>query len=79
MHHEKLDGSGYPNGAKASEIPVQSRILAIADSFDAMTSERPYRAPLDERFAAGELINCSGSQFDPEIVDVFIKKVLKIS
>ena len=79
MHHERLDGSGYPNGADEFQIPLQSRILAIADAFDAMTSTRPYRQPVSDVSAARELIRCSGAQFDPKIVDVFVEKVLKIS
>lgn len=75
-HHERLDGSGYPNGIQSSEIPIQSKILAIADSYDAMTSERPYKKILSEDLVIEELKNNSGTQFDPDIVKVFIEKVL---
>jgi len=73
-HHERWDGKGYPNGIKGDEIPLESRIIAIADAFDAMTSSRPYRKEgmsLDQ--ARQELINCAGSQFDPELIDLIIK------
>lgn len=70
-HHERFDGRGYPDGLKAEQIPLLSRILSIADAFDAMTSERPYRAPLSQEKALQETIDCAGSQFDPEIVEVF--------
>ena len=76
-HHERLDGLGYPNGLKGDQIPLQSRILAVADSYDAMTSDRPYKDKLTEKKAVKELAKNAGSQFDAEIVDVFINKVLK--
>lgn len=72
-HHERWDGRGYPKGLKGEEIPLLSRIIAVADSFDAMTSDRAYRGALTVEKAAREVINCSGSQFDPEIVDAFIE------
>jgi diguanylate cyclase (GGDEF)-like protein/PAS domain S-box-containing protein/putative nucleotidyltransferase with HDIG domain len=71
-HHEKWDGSGYPNGLKGEEIPLDTRIITIADAYDAMTSERSYRKSLTEREAIGELKRCSGTQFDPLIVNVFL-------
>lgn len=71
-HHEWWDGRGYPLGLKGEEIPLECRILAIADAFDAMTSERPYRRKLSTEEALQELINCKGTQFDPELVDVFV-------
>jgi diguanylate cyclase len=74
-HHEKFDGSGYPNGAKGEEIPIESRIITIADAFDAMTGERSYRDSLSADDAAKEIKRCSGTQFDPQIVAVFINKV----
>lgn len=74
-HHEKFDGNGYPNGAKGVEIPIESRIIAIADAFDAMTGERSYRDSCSAEDAAKEIQRCSGTQFDPRIVDVFIDKV----
>lgn len=75
-HHERWDGTGYPKHLKGREIPLQSRIIAIADAFDAMTSERSYRNALSNRTAIEELYKKSGTQFDPELVTVFIRKVL---
>lgn len=73
-HHERMDGSGLPHGLAGDAIPREARIAAVADSFDAMTSLRPYRdaslTSVDR--ALGELRRCTGTQFDPEIVDVFI-------
>ncbi len=77
-HHEHYDGSGYPAGLSNREIPIGSRIIAVADTFDAMTSDRPYRRALTIREAIIELKRCSGSQFDPDIVHAFIE-VLKSS
>lgn len=75
-HHERWDGKGYPNGLAGENIPLVSRIISVADSFDAMTSERSYRSGLSQEEAISELRRCSGSQFDPEIVDVFVDKVI---
>jgi len=75
-HHERWDGRGYPKGLKGKEIPFQSRIIAIADAYDAMTSERNYRSALSEKVAIEELQKNTGIQFDPELVSVFIEKVL---
>ena len=75
-HHENWDGSGYPKGLKAEKIPVQSRILAVVDAYDAMTSERSFRSALPEAIAIEELQRYAGLQFDPELVRVFIKTVL---
>jgi putative nucleotidyltransferase with HDIG domain len=72
-HHERYDGRGYPDGLAGSEIPLGSRIICVADSFDAITSQRPYRRPLTFQEAVDEVVRCSGSQFDPEIVDAFLK------
>lgn len=71
-HHERWDGSGYPLGLVGKEIPIECRILAIADAFDAMTNERPYRSArlIDE--AVEEIQSCAGTQFDPELVTVFL-------
>jgi diguanylate cyclase (GGDEF)-like protein/putative nucleotidyltransferase with HDIG domain len=71
-HHEKWDGSGYPDGLKGEQIPLEARILAIADSFEAMTSARPYRPALSREETVEELRKGAGSQFDPNLVDVFI-------
>jgi putative nucleotidyltransferase with HDIG domain len=72
-HHEWFDGSGYPSGTKGEDIPLGARILAVADSFDAMISDRPYRKAMSDKKAVNELKGCSGSQFDPHIVEVFVK------
>lgn len=76
-HHERLDGTGYPYGLKENKIPLQSRILAIADSYDAMTSKRTYKNVLTKDLAVKELLRNSGTQFDADIVKVFIEDVLK--
>ena len=68
-HHEHLDGSGYPHGLRGDEIPIQSRIILVADAFEAMTSDRPYRAGRPMQDALTELRRCAGTQFDPEVVD----------
>ena len=73
-HHERFDGKGYPSGLKGEEIPIQARIIAIADAFDAMTSIRSYRKPISQAEAMEEIIRCSGTHFDPAIVDVFVRK-----
>ena len=75
-HHEKWDGTGYPKGLKGKEIPIQSRIIAIADSYEAMSSERNYCNALSEKDAIEELKKNAGIQFDPEIVRIFIEEVL---
>lgn len=72
-HHEKWDGSGYPEGLSGNEIPRLARILAVADAYVAMTNKRPYRDNLSPDKAKEELLKLSGMQFDPEIVDEFIK------
>jgi len=71
-HHENWDGSGYPRGLKGVQIPLLSRIISIVDTFDAMTNDRPYRKALGFKEALEEIKMCSGTQFDPEIVAVFI-------
>jgi putative nucleotidyltransferase with HDIG domain len=68
-HHENWDGSGYPKGLKGTDIPLASRVIMFADTFDAMTTKRPYRGPLDEAAVRSELVKCRGKQFDPEITD----------
>jgi HD-GYP domain-containing protein (c-di-GMP phosphodiesterase class II) len=70
-HHERFDGLGYPDGLRAEEIPVESRILAVVDAFVAMTEERPYAAARDPHTAAAELRAQRGSQFDPRVLDAF--------
>ena len=71
-HHERWDGSGYPDGLAGKNIPILARIVAVADAFDAMTSDRPYRAGKDMSEARQELSRCSGSHFDPEAVTAFL-------
>jgi diguanylate cyclase len=75
-HHENWDGSGYPNGLKGEAIQVEARIISIADAYDAMTSERSYKKGMSQEEAIKELKRCSGTQFDPGIVDVFVDSVL---
>jgi len=70
-HHEHYDGSGYPGGKSGDDIPIESRILAIADAYDAMTSPRPYRQQLSGKEALAEIRRCAGTQFDPELVGIF--------
>lgn len=72
-HHERYDGKGYPMGLKGDDIPLCARILAVADSFDSMTADRPYRSSPGVEFAINELKRCSGSQFDPRVVELFMK------
>lgn len=76
-HHERYDGTGYPYGLKANKIPFEARIIAIADTFDAMTNHRPYRNIVSKEIAVAEIEKCSGKQFDPDIVSVFIQMVLQ--
>ncbi|MFA7577435.1 MAG: HD domain-containing phosphohydrolase, partial [Candidatus Muiribacteriota bacterium] len=71
-HHERWDGKGYPDGLKGEEIPIGSRILSVADTFDAMTSNRSYRKALPEEIAVEEIKRCSGNQFDPKVVKAFL-------
>jgi len=75
-HHERYDGLGYPSGLSSTQIPLEARIICVADAFDAMTKVRPYRAPITKEVAAEELNRCAGSQFDPHIVEVFTHSVL---
>jgi len=77
-HHERWDGKGYPEGLMGTQIPLVSRILTIADSFDAMTSDRPYRRAISLEKAYEEMETNSGSQFDPELVPIFVEVVRKM-
>jgi diguanylate cyclase (GGDEF)-like protein len=72
-HHERYDGKGYPRGLQAEEIPIRARIISLADAYDAMISDRPYRKAFTHEQAIEEIIRCRGTQFDPMIVDIFIK------
>ena len=74
-HHEWFDGGGYPRGLSGQNIPLVGRIVAIADAYDAMTSDRAYRRALSHEVAIGEIERCSGTQFDPELGDAFVKLV----
>lgn len=74
-HHERYDGQGYPDGLAGEQISLGARILCIADSFDAMMSERPYCPSMNQEQALLELQRCAGTQFDPKIVNVFVKAV----
>jgi diguanylate cyclase (GGDEF)-like protein len=75
FHHERWDGKGYPKGLKGLQIPIECRILAIIDSYDAMTSKRVYRERMSKEAAIEELRRCAGSQFDPEITSLFINAI----
>ena len=75
-HHERFDGKGYPQGLKGEDIPLYSRIIAICDAYEAMTADRPYRKALTKEVAIAELVRCSGTQFDPRLVEVFINEVI---
>jgi diguanylate cyclase (GGDEF)-like protein len=74
-HHERLDGAGYPDGLVADEIPLEARIIFVADAFEAMTSDRPYRAGMSVPDALAELRRCAGTQFEPGIVEVLERLV----
>ena len=71
-HHERWDGTGYPFGLGGDEIPFEARILAVADAYDAMTTDRPYRAAMSHEDAVSEVERCAGSQFDPLVAEAFL-------
>ena len=71
-HHERWDGEGYPTGRSGREIPLEARILSVVDSYDAMTSDRPYRPAMPEADAAEEVERCAGTQFDPDVALAFL-------
>jgi putative nucleotidyltransferase with HDIG domain len=75
QHHERLDGKGYPHGCRDSDLILESRILSVADAFDAMTTKRPYREAVPVADAILELERCAGTQFDPVVVSAFKAKV----
>ena len=75
-HHERWDGTGYPEGLAGENIPLYSRMIAVADAYEAMTAIRPYQKTKTKEEAVTELIRCAGSQFDPEIVTLFVESVL---
>lgn len=72
-HHERFDGNGYPDGLAGEEIPMEARIIAVAESYDAMTGESCYRTPLSKAEARAEIEKCSGSQFDPVFADIMLQ------
>ena len=72
-HHERYDGTGYPDGLAGEQISIYARITAVADTYDAMTSARAYRPDMGKEWAIGELEKGKGTQFDPRLVDVFIE------
>ena len=74
-HHERFDGKGYPDGLSDTDIPLVARILALADSYDAMTSNRVYRRRLTDAEVKNELIRCSGTQFDPALTEIFLRLI----
>ena len=74
-HHEKYDGTGYCHGLKGTEIPIEARIIGIADAFDAMTANRVYRKQLDIDYVINELRRCSGTQFDPKLVKIMLSLI----
>jgi len=71
-HHERWDGTGYPDGLRGEEIPFLSRILLVADAFDSMTADRPYRKAPGLEYALYEIMRCAGTQFDPSVVHAFL-------
>jgi HD-GYP domain-containing protein (c-di-GMP phosphodiesterase class II) len=71
-HHERIDGGGYPHGLAGDQIPLEARILAVADAYEAMTADRAYRPALGHDAAQKELVACAGTQFDPRVVDAFL-------
>ncbi len=75
LHHERYDGSGYPRGLKGDQIPIQCRIFALADAYEAMTSGRPYRRPLSHREALEEIASLKGIVFDPQVVEAFVSSL----
>lgn len=72
FHHERWDGAGYPDGLRGAAIPEEARIIAVADSYDAMTSDRRYRSSMTPAQAVAEILRCRGTQFDPDIADAFV-------
>ena len=74
-HHERYDGKGYMHGLKGEEIPLNARIIGIADTFDAMTANRVYRKKLDKDYVLGEIRRGSGTQFDPKLVDIMLRLI----
>jgi len=76
-HHERWDGTGYPRGIKGKRIPLTARVVSVADSFDAMLSDHVYRRAFSRERAFNELYRCAGTQFDPELVDLFLSSPVR--
>jgi HD-GYP domain-containing protein (c-di-GMP phosphodiesterase class II) len=72
-HHEHINGGGYPSGLRGEDIPVIAKIVAVADAYDAMTTDRPYRKALEKEAAIEELRKCSGTQLDKNVVEAFVR------
>ena len=72
-HHERYDGQGYPDGMLGEDIPIEARVVAVADTFDAMTTDRPYCGGLPASVALAEIERCAGTQFDPAVVAAFLQ------
>ena len=72
-HHERPDGKGYPKGLRGEQIPDEAAILAVADAYEAMISDRVYRLAIGPEAARGELLRCSGTQFEPRVVDALLR------
>ena len=73
QHHERVDGRGYPMGLKGDDIYIGARVLSVADSYDALIADRPYRRGMSREMAVEEIRRCSGSQFDPDVVRAFLQ------
>ena len=77
-HHERFDGTGYPHGLKGEAIPLEARIISVADSYDAIISVRPYKKGLSAAHALAEMRRCAGTQFDPAVVESLARSVVRI-
>nr|HMR09534.1 HD domain-containing phosphohydrolase [Polyangiaceae bacterium] len=75
LHHERWDGRGYPVGLKGNDIPIVARIISVADTYDAMTSDRAYRRALPHEVTMNEITRCAGSQFDPDLAGSFVERI----
>lgn len=75
FHHERYDGDGYPDGLSRNKIPLAARVTAVVDSYDAMVGYRPYRKPIPHKDAVHEIIQCAGKQFDPNVVEDFLRLI----
>ncbi|HET9955729.1 MAG TPA: HD domain-containing phosphohydrolase, partial [Polyangiaceae bacterium] len=75
LHHERWDGLGYPLGLRGEDIPIIARIISVADTYDAMTSNRAYRRALPHELTVTEIERCAGTQFDPEVASTFVQHI----